>query len=98
MARFRRAVARFPEKLKCQTFEWKTDLADIMSTNHHHQHNMCEDGKLKKSTSKWTPKVPVFWQSEYSIYSVYSNDAHLKKFLTSDHLSFLRQEQIGKIG
>ena len=36
MARLGRTADRFPEKLKCQTFEWKTDLADIMSTNHHH--------------------------------------------------------------
>ena len=36
MARLGRTEVRFPEKLKCQTFEWKTDLADIMSTNHHH--------------------------------------------------------------
>ena len=36
MARLGRTGVRFPEKLKCQTFEWKTDLADIMSTNHHH--------------------------------------------------------------
>ena len=36
MARLGRTGVRFPEKLKCQTFEWKTDLADIMSTNHHY--------------------------------------------------------------
>ena len=36
MARLRRKAVRFPEKLKCQTSEWKTDLADIMSTNHHY--------------------------------------------------------------
>ena len=35
-ARWPDSGVRFPEKLKCQTFEWKTDLAVIMSTNHHH--------------------------------------------------------------
>ena len=36
MARLGMTADRLPEKLKCQTFEWKTDLADIMSTDHHH--------------------------------------------------------------
>ena len=36
IGRLRRTEVIFPEKLKCQTFEWKTGLADIMSTNRHH--------------------------------------------------------------
>ena len=36
MTRLERTADRVPDKLKCQTFEWKTDLASIMSTNHHH--------------------------------------------------------------
>ena len=36
MTRLGRTAYRVPDKLKYQTFEWKTDLADIMSTNHHH--------------------------------------------------------------
>ena len=33
MARLGRTEVRFPEKLKCQTFERKTDLADINHVN-----------------------------------------------------------------
>ena len=36
MSRLKRTEVIIPEKLKRQTFEWKTGLADIMSTNHHH--------------------------------------------------------------
>ena len=30
---------RSPKKLKCQTFKWKTGLADFKSTNHQHLKN-----------------------------------------------------------
>ena len=55
MARLGRTADRFPEKLKCQTFEWKTDLADIMSTNHHHLYLfVCSRWYL----SNFKPNVP----------------------------------------